>query len=268
MSMTIGQTSATLVSAASSLGSIVQPQNSPGTGTSSASETLTVVDTSAGIPASAWDWLGLQAKLGSDTQLVATALISSMQSLILQRPDLANAQFDFQSDNGAIKVTSNTLSDSDQTWLQNLLNGNSSLVYAVQTFHTDTIASYSMAADASGTPATQAQVDAVSQEADKLGFMQLFKQMGADTTRMLDSHNTYFAPNGAKVDVSRNPASAVGLLSFMQSVQSLEDGTSNAVDNATGRVYYGTRLTVFTNYDALPSFFPMDGASLGTHVIA
>ncbi|MFC0698829.1 hypothetical protein [Paraburkholderia humisilvae] len=38
-------------------------------------------------------WLHL--KLGSDAESIASAFVSSMQTLVTQRPDLANAQFDF-----------------------------------------------------------------------------------------------------------------------------------------------------------------------------
>jgi hypothetical protein len=268
ISVSIGQTSATLATvSASSPSTIAQTQNSPSTDTSAATGTPTAVDPSAGLPASAWNWLGLHMKLGSDAQTVGTALVSSMQSLIFQRPDLANAQFDFQSaDDGSIKVTSSTLSDSDKTWLQGLLNSNSGLVQAVKSFRDDAVASYSAAAEATGMTASQDQMDAVSAKADSIGFMQLFKQMGADASQTLDSSSTYFAPNGAKIDPSQDPGSAVGLLNFMQGAQSLNAGTAKAVDNGTGRIVYGTKMSVFENSDALPSFLPTDSTSLGMHV--
>jgi hypothetical protein len=272
MSMSISPTHAALVSAAgSNPNSIAPSQNSSSMDSSLAAGglTLTAVNSAGGaaaLPASAWKALALNLKLGTDAQDVGLALVSSMQSLILQRPDLANAQFDFHSENGSIKVTSNTLSNSDKGWLQDLLNSNSGLVQAVQTFHDDAVASFSAAVDASGTQTTQAQTDAVSKKAN-VSFMQLFKGMGADASQTLDSRHTFYASNGARIDVSQDPSSAVGLLSFMQGAQSLAQGTAKDMD-PSGRAYYGTRMNIFENSNSLPNFLSLDSASLGMHVIA
>jgi hypothetical protein len=268
MRLSIGQTSATLATTiAQDPSSLARTQDLPGTAIVSSTGTPVAVDPDAGIPASALTWLGLQMKLGADAQTVGTALVSSMQALISQRPDLANAQFDFQSaGDGSIKVTSNSLSDNDKTYLQNLLNGNSGLVQAVQSFHDDAVARYSAAADAARTTVSQDDIDAVSARANTIGFMQLFSQMGADASRTLGTHSSYFAPNGAKIDLSRDPGSAAGWLDFMQGAQSLDDGTAKAVDNNSGRVMYGTKMNVFADSDAVPNFLPAEITSLGMHV--
>ncbi|CAB3770249.1 hypothetical protein [Paraburkholderia humisilvae] len=211
--------------------------------------------------------LSLNLKLGSDAEHVASALVSSMQELIAQRPDLANAQFDFQADNGSIKVTSNSLRDSDRKWLQDMLNSNGALVQAVNTFHDDAVASYSTAADSSGSSLTNDQLDSVSKQADNLvGFMELFKRFGTDATRNLNSQDSFYDSDGAKIDLTQNPETATGFLSFMHGAQALANGTAADV-SPSGRVFYGTKINVFDNWDALPQFYPSDMTSLGVHVI-
>lgn len=217
--------------------------------------------------------LDSNARTGQDAQAVATALESSMQQLILQRPDLANAQFDFQSDNGTIKVTSGSLSDSDRTWLQNLLNSNGALVQAVQSFHTDLVGGYSAWADADGSPLTDAQSAAISSQADGLvSFMNLFGQMGASSKLPNADDKDVYALNGAKIDLTQDPGSAVGFLSFMQSAQAVANGTDVAKTPA-GDFYGVEKFNVFEQNPGSPwairiPFFPADATSLGMHETA
>lgn len=67
-------------------------------------------------------------RMGNDARNIAYALTSSMRDVVSERPDLANAHFDFQSSNGTIQVTSKDMSASDVSWLQGKLNGNSLLL--------------------------------------------------------------------------------------------------------------------------------------------
>lgn len=216
--------------------------------------------------------LDTDSRTGADAQAVATALVTSMQQLILQRPDLANAQFDFQSDNGTIKVTSNSLSNGDRTWLQNLLNGNDALVQAVNTFHSDLVGGYSAWAAADGQPLDATQSAAVSKQADgRVNFMQLFGQMGASTDIPHLDPNVY-AINGAKINLTQNAGSAVGFLSFMQSAQAVANGLDyTTTPNGT---YYGVdRFNIFEQNLSAPMsiripFFPPGATSLGVHETA
>lgn len=213
---------------------------------------------------------GIPAQLSQDTQAVANALVPSMQSLILQRPDLANAQFDFTSDNGSIKVTSSTLSDSDRAWLQNTFNQNGALVNAVNTFHDDTVAGYARFAQVDGDPLSPADRDAVSKQADGMtNFMSLFKQLGAAAQPQLDSSGgSYIAQNGAKINLEQ-PSTAVGFLSFMQSAKASNDGTAT-LEMPKGQVVENAlKQNVFANLDAMPLFLPpSDNRSIGMHEIA
>lgn len=217
--------------------------------------------------------LDSNARTGKDAEAVATALVSSMQQLVLLRPDLANAQFDFQSDNGAIKVTSSTLGSSDRAWLQKLINSNGSLVQAVQSFHNDLVGGYSAWANADGNPLTDVQSSAISKQADGLvSFLNLFRQMGASTAvPHLDDKDVY-ALNGAKINLRQDPGSAVGFLSFMQSAQAVEYG-ADVAKTPVGNIYGAEKFNVFEQNLNQPwgiriLFFPPDATSLGLHVTA
>jgi hypothetical protein len=213
------------------------------------------------------------ARTGQDAQAVATALVWSMQQLILQRPDLANAQFDFQSDNGAIKVTSGTLSDSDRAWLQNLLNRNGALVQAVRSFHSDLVGGYSAWANADGNPLTDAQFDAVSKRADGLvSFVSLFRQMGANSKIPNADDKDIYALNGAKIDLTQDPGSPVGFLGFMQSAQAVANG-ADVARTPIGNFYGAEKFNVFeqnvsNTWSIQIPFFPSDATSLGMHETA
>jgi hypothetical protein len=141
-----------------------------------------------------------------------------MQTLVLQRPDLANAQFDFQSDNGTIKVMSDGLNDSDKAWLQKLLNSNGTLVQAVQSFHDDAVAGYTTFAEVDNQPLTSSETGALSKQADGLAsFMSLLQTIGAEAQSLLKgADGTNYAPDGATLNFEQ-PSTAIGFLSFMQS---------------------------------------------------
>jgi hypothetical protein len=214
------------------------------------------------------DAMSMNFRTGQDAQDVANALVASMQDVLQQRPDLANAQFDFQSDNGSIKVTSQTLSDSDKAWLQNLLNSNGTLVQAVNAFHQDAVGGYAAWAAADGTPLTDAQTQAVSNEADGMvSFMQLFHQMGEAGAQGMFKDGPYYAPNGTKIDLTQNPGSATGFLSFMQSAQAMAYGTDTYMGPAGHTVFAAAQFNVFDG-SALPNFFPSQATSVGIHETA
>lgn len=218
--------------------------------------------------------LDANARSGQNAEAVATALVPVMQQLVQQRPELANAQFDFQSDNGSIKVTSSKLSDSDRQWIQNLLNSNGTLVQAVQNFHDDLVTGYTSWASASGNPLSDAQTQAVSQQADsKVSFLSLFHQMAVDNTQTGPTVDpNVYGLNGKKIDLLQNTGTANDFLSFMQ------DATAsryNAVYTQTpsGNAYgVGASGDIFQGYKTgtgklALSFFPPD-ATLGVHETA
>jgi hypothetical protein len=250
-----------------SAAALTSSPTSPASGQAPASN-LTVAPTK--LPHITTVLFGTPAKLSTDTEAIANALVPSMQSLILQRPDLANAQFDFHADNGAIKVTSDTLSENDRAWLQDTFNQNGALVKAVNSFHDDAVAGYAQYAQLDGNPLSKADLDAVSKQADGIAnFMSLFKRLGTAAQPLLkDSGGTYMAQNGAKVDLAQ-PSTAIGFLSFMQSAKAASDGTATLY-MPKGQVFHNAlKIDVFSNMDAMPRFLPpSDNNSLGMHEIA
>ncbi|MCC8393173.1 hypothetical protein LJ656_11280 [Paraburkholderia sp. MMS20-SJTR3] len=275
MSLSISPTSATIVAVSdSNLSSVALNQNSTATDGISASSvaSMTAIDTqqTSDRVSKYLNAMTINSRTGADAQDVATALVSSMQALVLQRPDLANAQFDFQSDNGSIKVISNSLSNSDKTWLQNLLNNNGSLVQAVNVFHNDAVGGYSAWADADGTPLTDAQSRAVSKHADGMvSFMRLFQQMGSTGAQAMFKDGSYYAPDGAKIDLTQNTGSAVGFLSFMHSAQAMANGTDEYVGPGGHSLFGAAKFNVFElNASAVPNFYPTHATSLGVHETA
>lgn len=205
-------------------------------------------------------------QMGVDAGNIANALVSTMQSVVKERPDLANAQFDFASSNGTIAVSSATLSEADKNWLQGKLNSNTALVQAVKSFHDDAVSGYTTWADADGKTLSQSESDAISKQADGLtSFMSLFNSMGSEVQSSLMTGGTYSTPDGAQLNLAQNPGSANGFLSFMQSVQAAKDGTATFT-STSGRTSYGVlRANIFEmSSSAIPNFFPpSDTQSLG-----
>lgn len=210
--------------------------------------------------------LGAPLKMGVDASNIANAMVPLMQSVIQQRPDLANAQFDFKADNGAITVTSQSMSVADKSWLQGKLNGDIALTSAVRAFHDDAVEGYATWADADGNPLSSSETEAVSKQADGLtSFMSLFRNIGSLAQSSMMTGGTYHTSSGTKVDFSQDPGSASGLLKFMQGVQAATYGTVSFT-TSSGRTTYGVmRGNIFEmNSTAMPQFFPpSDTRSIG-----
>ncbi len=154
------------------------------------------------------------------------------------------------------------MSDADKTWLQGKLNGDSSLVQAVQSFHDDAVAGYATWAEADGNPLSSSEAEAVGRQADGLtSFMDLFKSVGSAAQGTLMTGGTYHTANGAKLDLSQDPGSAAGFLSFMQSVQSVTEGTATFTTSSGTTMYGVLQMNIFElNSQAMPHFFPSSGA--------
>lgn len=201
--------------------------------------------------------LGISAKMSSDLSNVADALVSTMQDVVMQRPDLATATFDFQSDQGSIKVVSDSLSDQDKAWLQNELNANQNLVNAVQAFHDDATKSYGLWAEVDGNPIGKAGIDQVSSKADsRFSFMSMFKQASQQMLKGMDPNGSYYTSNGAPMDFHQAVDSPLSFLVFQKSAQAVEDGTNTYV-TSTGNTYYGElRGNLFSAPGVIPDFKP------------
>ena len=208
--------------------------------------------------------------LGEDAQNVANALVTTMQAVLKEPPDLANAHFDFKSSNGSIQVVSNSLSANDKNWLQGKLNSNTSLVQAVKAFHDDAVTGYASWADADGSPLTEAQSDDVSKKADGLvSFLDLFKSLGNDARQYQMKDGSYITSDGSPMDLAQDPTTAAGFLAFNKSAQASANGSFSFTSNS-GHTLYGARMNIFEmNSSALPLFLPpSDTKTLGLNETA
>lgn len=214
--------------------------------------------------------LGLIGKLAGDLQDVASALAPSMQKIIEDRPDLATAQFDFQSDNGSIKVVSNSLNDHDKAWLQQTLNANSGLVAAVKTFHDDATKSYALWAGADGKSLSPSDIDKVSQLADQhFNFIGMFQNASRAMLQNMDRDGSYTSSNGAPIDFHQSVNSPLSFLVFQKSNLSILNG-SDTETAGDGRKYYGAvKGNFFSSPGVIPGFLPdTSSSSLGLDEMA
>ncbi|HEY9133730.1 MAG TPA: hypothetical protein VIM98_18405 [Dyella sp.] len=204
--------------------------------------------------------LGLTSKLASDLQAVASALVPSMEQIVENRPDLATASFDFQSDNGAIKVVSDSLSDGDKAWLEQTLNANQGLVDAVQAFHNDATTSYALWAGADG----QSPLDtaSISDLADgHFSFMSMFNKSSQAMLQNMDQNGSYTTPDGAPMDFHRSVNSALNFLIYQKSNQAVLDGSSTYTTH-TGQTFHGAiKGNFFSIPGVIPDFLPSTSSS-------
>lgn len=203
-------------------------------------------------------------KMGQHASHIADALVSTLQALVKQRPDLATASFDFKSADGAQQVVSHDLSEADRQWLENKLNANAELRGAAAQFHDDAVTGYTLWASADGDTLTAEQSDAVSRKADDLtGFMTLFTKLGADAARGMFTDGAYYAPDGSRVGFAQEPTTAEGFLSFARNAKTLAAGTARWIA-PNGRTHFGVlRNDLFANERMMPHFFPEAKTGLG-----
>jgi alpha-beta hydrolase superfamily lysophospholipase len=150
-----------------------------------------------------------------DASRVMDALVPTMQSVVNQRPDLADAKFDFQTDNGHLKVVSSTMSAKDRAWLEDQLNANHALVSATQSFHEHAVEGYQLAASLDDSPSTTIDTAAISAAADnKFSFMDIFQRLGQASSAVLDQGGSYYTADGMAIDFDLVPNNASSFLRF------------------------------------------------------
>jgi hypothetical protein len=261
----------TLAASQNSLSSVVLKQSAADAKTSTSPMTITAFDPAVAAARLEKYNNALDAPLlmGTDAKDIANALAPTMQSNVSERPDLANAHFDFQSNNGSIQVVSSSLSVSDKTWIQGKLNSNATLVQAVNSFHDHAVAGYATWSDADGSPLTKAQSDAVSKKADGLvGFLNLFQSLGNEAQKFLEKDGIYYTSNGQTMNFAQDPSTAAGFLGFVNSAQAGANGTFSFVSNSRHN-FYGGQMNVFNNDSVIPNFFPASPTqSLGLNEVA
>lgn len=269
MPLAINASASTVAAATSSLGAAALNQAStPGVGSNVSVSPAPAAKDSVSLQDSL-KALSLHTKLADDLQGVASALVPAMQKVIEDRPDLALASFDFQSDNGSIKVISSSLNSHDKAWLEQTLNANQGLVQAVQTFHDDATASYGLWASAFG-QSSAADTDQVSTLADsRFGFMRMLNNASQSMAKHMDPNGQYSTANGAPINPHQNAGSPLGFLIFQKSNQAILDGT-NSYTTSTGRTFYGAmKGNFFSENGIIPDFFPATPArSAGLNVTA
>jgi hypothetical protein len=172
-----------------------------------------------------------QAAITHDTQALADTVTEAFQSIMAARPDLANAQFDFVSDQGGIKVVSSTMSRADKQWLEDQLNANQGLVDAVNGFNTDlgTLLKANAAVDAAKDPSSQ-QASAAQAKAKLDGtvhFLSLLQSVAYEASKTgWDRDATYTDTQGRPVDLARvRTTSLAGMIDAKRQLDAVQSGS-------------------------------------------
>ncbi|WP_206244524.1 hypothetical protein [Novosphingobium terrae] len=180
--------------------------------------------------------------LVQDTQDLANTVTAAFQSIIAQRPDLANATFDFTGGKDGIKVTSSALTDDDRAWLEKQLNANSALVDVVNRFNGDlgkvVDAAAAIKAREAGIPAPPKTPTAkIDGTVPVLALLQGVVNKAAPSDSSDDS--TYTDSWGQPVDLrTAKTTSLAGMIDAKRQLDALQDG-SIVTHLANGRVLHG-----------------------------
>lgn len=183
-----------------------------------------------------------QAAVGADTEALANTVTSAFKDILALRPDLADAQFDFVSGNGVLKVISSDLSDDDRRWLEQQLNANTSLLGAVGVLNAD----MSTAIDARN--AVQNETDGSSTapaakvpdgSIHYLAFLQSLAHAAGQTGALRDA--SYTDGEGKPFDLSKvSTTSLSGMIDARRQMDALQQGTIIAI-LGNGKTLYGAR---------------------------
>jgi len=178
---------------------------------------------------------------GRDLESVSRNLQLTLKQVVLERPDLADKSFDFKTRDGLIQVVSSDMSPDDRQWLQDQLNANGALLNATQNFHDHTVTNFIQNNKAFvGKALSTADVQAASDWADQqFSFMNL---LSADVAQPLNS-NYRQSPGdivtdsaGRKVELTENPHTANGLISFMDKINEMQAGPIHYTSKKNGHV--------------------------------
>ncbi|MBB3373325.1 hypothetical protein FHT60_000219 [Novosphingobium sp. BK486] len=172
------------------------------------------------------------AQIGQDTQALTGTVTAAFKSILAQRPDLANAQFDFVSDDGKLKVVSSDLSDDDRKWLEGQLNANSVLVNQVQQFNADMVSAYDggpqVVSNGSSLRDTGLQYKNVAGTIDgSVKFLSMIQQVAnkAGQTGWFNDA-TYTDAQGGAIDLAKaRTTSLAGMIDTARQLDALISGT-------------------------------------------
>ncbi|MCA8020056.1 hypothetical protein [Burkholderia metallica] len=179
----------------------------------------------------------LSAKLRDVTGQLAT----SLNEIVAKRPDLADAQFDFVTDNGRIKVVSKTMTDSDRAWVESTLNANAGLVLATREFHQQAVDFAGQGAAAVGETFTDDDRKVASRRADAdFLFMKEINASVARNQKFEEVGGHFTTQDGTPLKFDPSAGSARGTLALLDTDRQLSSGAAIFVDDA-GHKTYGRR---------------------------
>ncbi|WP_206245794.1 hypothetical protein [Novosphingobium terrae] len=180
-----------------------------------------------------------QAALSQDTKALANAIGAAFQAIIADRPDLADAHFDFTSDDGKLKVEASGLGDTDRQWLEQRLNSDTGLVGAVGMFNADLGHLLGVNAETAvdDTAATAAKIDG---SVHFLAMMQGVVNKAGQTGWLSDA--TYTDGQGQGIDLAQARTDSLsGMIDAKRQLDALQDG-SVVTRLANGHVLYGAQV--------------------------
>ncbi|AOR70917.1 hypothetical protein BBJ41_25760 [Burkholderia stabilis] len=200
---------------------------------------------------------------------VTDQLATSMREILAKRPDLADAQFDFMTDNGRIKVVSKTMTESDRAWVESTLNANAGLVLATRDFHQQAVDLDAQGAAVRGETFTESDRAAAGQRADtRFQFMSLINAAVARNGKSVEAGGHFTTLSGTPLKVEQSAGSARGTLALLDTARQLSSGAAVFVDG-TGQKTYGRQAQLIdVGFDVLARYTPDDGNSVGFHEIA
>lgn len=185
--------------------------------------------------------MSILGNLSTTLRDVTSQLATSMHELIAKRPDLADAQFDFMTDNGRIKVVSKTMTESDRAWVESTLNANAGLVLATRAFHQQAVDFAGQGAAAVGETFTDDDRQVASQRADAdFLFMKEINASVARNRKFEEVGGHFTTQDGTRLTFDPSAGSARGTLAVLDTDRQLSSGAAIFVDD-TGQKTYGRR---------------------------
>lgn len=185
------------------------------------------------------------ALVSQDTQALVGTVTSAFTGILAQRPDLAAAQFDFVSEEGKLTVVSNELSDSDRKWLEDQLNGDTTLVNQMRQFNTDMVSAYDgtqqVAVSGTSLRETGQQYQDVADAIDgSVKFLSLINQVANKAGQSgWFKDATYTDENGGAIDLAKARATSLaGMIDTGRQLEALVTG-SIVTHLGNGQTVYG-----------------------------
>ncbi|CAB3769934.1 hypothetical protein B7G54_32795 [Burkholderia puraquae] len=200
---------------------------------------------------------------------VTSQLATSLHEIIAKRPDLADAQFDFTTDDGRIEVVSKTMTESDRAWVESTLNANAGLVLATREFHRQAVDFAEQGAAAVGETFTDDDRKVASQRADAgFLFMKEINTSVARNRKFEEAGGHFTTQDGMPLKFEPSAGSARGTLALLDTDRQLSSGAAIFVDDS-GQKTYGRRAELIdVGFGAAFAGILNGRNSIGFHEIA